>query len=363
MPLLTRQATCEQKHLALPPGALPTTPLPSGAPWTDFRTPKEEPSPMPSEAEALADLMPLPSSSSTESLNSSGSSSSEDDFTPSHQNNPTTRTIDTHHTANQNHMSATLVFNPDTDDQRPLAKVRITKLRECPMLTEGHMDDHVFQQWTIACRRYQKHSGKKDSEIVSFVADGMLEPCFVAWYHANQSRIDSMTLDQYLGELQRFALPCRWQSKVCDTILESYQGNMSFADWVVVLQNLNACLKNTSSEHTLSETSFKAHLKSHMRPELRRKVDYKRISAGELADWITEVTELDKELAEERARTQAMIDVSNERISKRKPLIERLSEPSSRASSTSLTPSGTVTPRIKLAKLTDEEKKLLAEHQ
>ncbi|KAG6881185.1 hypothetical protein C0995_002688, partial [Termitomyces sp. Mi166 len=58
-----------------------------------------------------------------------------------------------------------------------------------------------------------------------------------------------------------------------------------------------------------------------------------------------------------------MIDVSNERISKRKPLIERLSEPSSRASSTSLTPSGTVTPRIKLAKLTDEEKKLLAEHQ
>ncbi|KAG6863096.1 hypothetical protein C0993_000180, partial [Termitomyces sp. T159_Od127] len=100
-----------------------------------------------------------------------------------------------------------------------------------------------------------------------------------------------------------------------------------------------------------------------MRPDLRRKVDYKKIAKGELAEWITEVTELDEELAEERARTQAMIDASNERTGKQKPLAERISEPTSWTTSSSLTTWGTATPQIKLAKLMDKEKKLLVEHQ
>ncbi|KAG6883543.1 hypothetical protein C0992_008516 [Termitomyces sp. T32_za158] len=238
-------------------------------------------------------------------------------------------------------MSATLTFNPEAEDKHPLAEVRITKLKECPMLTEGCMDDYLFQQWSIACCRYQKHSGKKPAEIVAYVADGMLEPRFVAWYHTNQSRIDAMMLDEYLEEFQRFALPRNWQTKVQDTILSSYQEGASFADWVVV-----------------------AHFESHMRPDLRRKVDARKFRLPELADWIAEVTELDVELAEDRAQTQAMIDASNfERSGKRKPLAERLSEPTLRVSSASPTTSGTSTPRLKLTKLTDDEKKLLAEHQ
>ncbi|KAG6875542.1 hypothetical protein C0993_008672 [Termitomyces sp. T159_Od127] len=215
-------------------------------------------------------------------------------------------------------MAAILVFNPDADDQRPLTEVRVTKLKECPMLTKGRMDNHIFQQWTIACQQFQKHLGKKNSEIVSFVADDMLEPQFVTWYHANQSRINS--------------------------ILGSYQGNTAFADWVVVLQNLNAWLENMRLEHTLSDTSLKAHLESHMRPDLRWK--------------------LDKELAKEWAKTQAIIDVSNvEQTSKRKPLIDRLFEPPSHTLSTLSAVSETTVPCLKLAKLTDKEKKLLAEHQ
>ncbi|KAG6898496.1 hypothetical protein C0993_006419, partial [Termitomyces sp. T159_Od127] len=146
--------------------------------------------------------------------------------------------------------------------------------------------------------------------------------------------------------------------------LRSYQGNATFVDWVMVLQNLNSRLKNTRLEHTLSNTSLKAHLESHMRPDLHQRVNYKKISSGRLVDWIMEVVELDKELAEEWARTQAMINMSNaERTSKCKALIDRLSEPPSHASSTSSAALGTAVPRLKLAKLTDEEKKLLAKHQ
>ncbi|KAG5350682.1 hypothetical protein C0989_009832 [Termitomyces sp. Mn162] len=184
-PLTTRQAARERKTSGPLPGALPTTPPPAGTPWNDFRMPKEESSPTTSEAETSAVLLPSSPSSSSEFSNNSGSSSSEDDFTPFHHNNPTIKPRNARFPPAaivnfQKDMSITLAFNPDTNNQQPLAEVKITKLRECPTLTEGCMDDYVFQQWTIACHRYQKHSGKKDSEIVSFVADGMLEPHFVA---------------------------------------------------------------------------------------------------------------------------------------------------------------------------------------
>ncbi|KAG6860062.1 hypothetical protein C0995_016341, partial [Termitomyces sp. Mi166 len=364
----TRQAAQQQRTTALLPGALPTTPPPISSPWNDFRTPREEQSPMSSEAETSAVLVPLLRSSSSESSKSTESLSSEDELITSHQTNSEKQSLSTYHqstaSANQKIMSATLAFNPKAEDKRPLAEVRITKLKECPMLMEGHMDDYLFQQWSIACHQYQKHSGKKPTEIVTYVADGMLEPYFVAWYHTNQSRIDAMMLNGYLEEFQKFALPCNWQTKVRDTILSSYQEGASFADWVVVVQNLNACLKNTSSEHTLTDLALKAHFKSHMHLDLRRKVDARRLKLPELADWIAEVTELDEELAEDRAQTQAMIDASNvEQSSKRKPLVERISEPPSHASSAFPMTSGANTPRLKLMKLTDKEKKLLSEHQ
>ncbi|KAG5335951.1 hypothetical protein C0989_012512 [Termitomyces sp. Mn162] len=266
---------------------------------------------MSSEAETLAILLPSSPSSSSESSHPSESLSSEDGFPFSHHNNPVIKPCDSYPPsgiapANQKNMSATLAFNPEGDDQCPLAEVKIMKLMECPMLTEGRMDNHVFQQWTIACHCYQKHSGKKDSEIVSFIADRMLKPRFVTWYHANQSKIDAMSLNQYLSELQKFALPRRWQTKV----------------------------------------------------------DHAKIPESGLADWVMEVIELDEELAEEQVRTQVMIDANNaEWAGKRKPLAERISEPPSCTISTSSTISGTSTLRLKLAKLTDKEKRLLTKHQ
>ncbi|KAG6895713.1 hypothetical protein C0992_013111 [Termitomyces sp. T32_za158] len=170
--------------------------------------PKEEQSPTSSKAETSAVLIPSPQSSLSELLTSLESSLSEDELVTSHQHNPERQAPGAYcrsaTTANQklHQMSVTLAFNPEAEDKRPLAEVKITKLKDCLMLTPGRMDDYTFQQWAIACKRYQKHARKADDEVVSFVADGMLEPCFVAWYHANQSRIDRMTLQEYLNELQ-----------------------------------------------------------------------------------------------------------------------------------------------------------------
>ncbi|KAG6874908.1 hypothetical protein C0992_006015 [Termitomyces sp. T32_za158] len=208
-------------------------------------------------------------------------------------------------------MSVTLTFNPEAEDKCPLAEVKVTKLKDCLMLNLGCMHDYTFQQWAIACKRYQKHTKKSDDEVVSFVADGMLEPHFVAWYHANQSCIDRMTLQEYLNELQRYALPQHWQQDVCNMILASHQENISFADWVVVIQDLNAHLSNMRSLYMLDDRALQAHFESHMQPDLQRKKDVSNLDCKNIIEWIASITEMDKGLANERAQTQALIDTNN----------------------------------------------------
>ena len=63
-----------------------------------------------------------------------------------------------------------------------------------------------MQSWALACKCYEKHSGKTDTKIVGYVAEGMFEPRLIAWYQADQSRIDSLTLDEYLLELSQLVL-------------------------------------------------------------------------------------------------------------------------------------------------------------
>ena len=69
------------------------------------------------------------------------------------------------------------------------------------MLTAGKITLLIMQSWTLACKCYKKHGGKTDAEIVSYIAEGMFEPRLVAWYQADQTRIDALSLDAYLSEL------------------------------------------------------------------------------------------------------------------------------------------------------------------
>jgi hypothetical protein len=93
---------------------------------------------------------------------------------------------------------------------QPLAEVKVTKMKECPMLTAGWITPLIMQSWTLVCRRYKKHGRKTNTEIVSYIMEGMFEPCLVAWYQANQTCIDELTLDEYLLELSQLVLKKNW---------------------------------------------------------------------------------------------------------------------------------------------------------
>jgi hypothetical protein len=102
----------------------------------------------------------------------------------------------------------------ENSDKQPLAEVQTAKMKDCPILTAGKITPLVLQSWSLACKHYMKHADKKPEEIVSFVAEAMLEPRLVAWYQAGQARIDELTLEQYLEELSKLVLEKNWAHKM-----------------------------------------------------------------------------------------------------------------------------------------------------
>ena len=111
-------------------------------------------------------------------------------------------------------MTVSLPITKMDADKQPLAVVQTAKMKDCPILTTGKITPLVLQSWSLTCKRYMKHAEKDPTEIVSFVAEAMLEPCLVAWYQAGQARIDTLTLNQYLEELAKLVLEKNWAHRV-----------------------------------------------------------------------------------------------------------------------------------------------------
>ena len=258
----------------------------------------------------------------------------------------------------------------DNVDKQPLAEVQTAKMKDCPILTAGRITPLVLQSWALACKRYMKHADKKPTEIVSFVAEAMLEPRLVAWYQAGQARIDALTLEKYLEELSNLVLEKNWAHKIRDTIISSKQGNRPFIDWKIEMENLNAILTTSSATHALTEDGLKIQLEANLNSELKINLLNEPVLASKLSAWTTEVKERDDRVRAENARTLRLIDASNAaraaRRGEKKDLLSRLTDPPrdprSHSKSTGTGASGEVTRRY-LPKLQEREKRLLNEHE
>ena len=178
------------------------------------------------------------------------------------------------------------------------------------MLTAGRITPLIMQSWALACKRYKKHGGKTDTKIVSYVAEGMFEPRLVAWYQANQSRIDSLTLNAYLLELSQLVLERNWAHDILETILSSSQGNCVFIDWKIKMENLNMILVTSAPAWALTKDQLKDQLQSNLHPDLRLNLSLKPILATDLTAWAFEVKERDDHMQAKDARTQKLIDTS-----------------------------------------------------
>ena len=97
----------------------------------------------------------------------------------------------------------------------------------------------------------------------------MFELCLVAWYQADQTRIDGLTLDAYLLELSQLVLEKNWAHNMLETILSSSQGNHIFIDWKIEIENLNVILATSAPTQALTKDQLKVQLQSSLHPDLR----------------------------------------------------------------------------------------------
>jgi hypothetical protein len=202
------------------------------------------------------------------------------------------------------------------------------------MLTAGKITPLILQSWTLACKRYMKHGGRSATE-------GMFEPRLMVWYQADQTRIDALTLDQYLKELALLVLEKNWAHDILEAILSSSQGSQPFMDWKIEMENLNAILTTSAP----SKVQLKVQLQLNLNPDLRLSLSLKPILPTDLAAWAFEVKERDDRLHAEDARTQRLINTSQSaraaRRGEKKDLLSRLTDAPVASSSSTTSPPAT----------------------
>ncbi|KZV88854.1 hypothetical protein EXIGLDRAFT_696305 [Exidia glandulosa HHB12029] len=159
----------------------------------------------------------------------------------------------------------------------PLTTVSTSnKLKDCPVLSAGRLTPATFPEWSHACRHFQKHSGKDAKDIISFVADAMLEPRLAAWYNAGQTRIDKLSLTEYLTELAELTLPRGWQNTLRGEILATRMTDhpdLSFHDWKIMVENKNALLTLVGSGKALTPEALQTQLEAGLHPELKESLE------------------------------------------------------------------------------------------
>ncbi|KIJ43233.1 hypothetical protein M422DRAFT_253440 [Sphaerobolus stellatus SS14] len=158
-------------------------------------------------------------------------------------------------------------------NNRPLAEVNFSKLKECPILTEGRIDPFILQNWTTACKCYMRHAEKKPSEI------------------GGQTRIDTHSLSKCLGELAVLVLEKKWQHKMRQRILAAKQGAGEFIDRKI--------------------EALKDQLKASLNEELRENLMSEPPLSTKLEAWSIEVKERDDRMRTEDKRTKRLIEASN----------------------------------------------------
>ncbi|PPQ72242.1 hypothetical protein CVT25_003766 [Psilocybe cyanescens] len=252
-------------------------------------------------------------------------------------------------------------------EMSPLAEVKVSKLKDCPMLTAGKVTPLILHTWTNACKHFLKHSGKEPEEIVSFVADAMLEPRLQAWYQSGSERIDGLTLSQYIQELVDLVLDKNWAHQIKQQILSAKQPEGSrFVDWRIEVENLNALLITSSKKHSFTEGALRDLLEANTRSALALKLYTNPVSEDvNYKTWADTLHALDEELWNKDKRFEVRMTAGK---AEKKSLLSRLSDrkegassSSSSTNSPSSSSSASSSGRARLHGLTETERALLIE--
>jgi hypothetical protein len=245
-----------------------------------------------------------------------------------------------------------------------------------PTLTEGTVTPEILHRWERACLNYFRHKKIKKDNQVEDVLFEIKDLRLSRWIEANESSLQQKSFADFMADLREEALDTNWARKLRTEILRTLQDDRTFFDWVCEIESKNAILFSVPSAR-ISNQQLCDHLEAHMNIALAQRCDKSSItSITDYREWTRAVKQEDKLLRQdlENARSISLNVVlatgksrnassySTSATSRNAVTSPSTSSIATVPSSVSIVPTPGVSSTPAMPKLSDEEKKILADH-
>jgi hypothetical protein len=233
-----------------------------------------------------------------------------------------------------------------------------------PVLTPGDISPSVMRQFEHGCKNYFVHKKIIVDDQVALIIGGIQDSRVGDWISGERDRLIALSFNDFMIEFHTNYLAEDWEEDTLHEILSMTQGNTSFWDFAVAIQNKNSLLRGTTSH--LEDDKLRHQINAGMEVRLSKKVLSEKLNkVVGFRKWLSEVKRCDdvlraereeyERIAKENRDSSCRVNNSNEPLSRHIP-----NNGNTSSAPTSYAPSA---PRKQCPKLLDSECKLLNENK
>jgi len=246
----------------------------------------------------------------------------------------------------------------------PMATLEQSSPSKVPVLTPGDISPTVMRQFEHGCRNYFVHKKIIADDQVALIIGGIQDNRVGDWISGDRDRLIALSFDAFMVEFRDNYLAEDWEEDTLREVLSMTQGNGSFWDFAVAIQNKNSLLRETSSH--LADDKLRHQINAGMEVRLSKKVSSEKVNKViGFRKWLGEVKRCDDVLRAEREEYERIAkdnrDASRRTNNSNDPSSRRV--PSNNNTSTVPFSSTSAAPRKQCPKLLDSERKLLNENE
>ncbi|KAH9015035.1 hypothetical protein EDB83DRAFT_2529122 [Lactarius deliciosus] len=272
----------------------------------------------------------------------------------------------TSHHADPDSSSDTIIIQNARDimsDQKT-ASVSHPILSRAPILTDGEITPKIVRNFENHCATYflnTKDGVPNDTKVTRII--GCFENSLIYdWAQEDSERLIKLSFTEFMKEFREQWLPANWEQNVRTEMLNSrLDPSQKFDTWAAQILSYNVSLRNTKSHMT--DDQLRTQLETALDEELRIITTDENINTEtDLRKWMAKIRNVDNRRQNERKRMADFWETKNR--AKRQNIGSRFPPlPDRNSSIRGNTPSTNPQAGLYPPKLTDDERRLLHDHE
>jgi hypothetical protein len=227
-----------------------------------------------------------------------------------------------------------------------------------PVLSPGRLMIQVLRQFENACRRYFSMKDIAEDERMGKILYNFESAAVQSWVMANEERLTTITFAAFLIKFKKKFLARLWEEELINNQI-SLQGKEGFLSWANKVRNANTELGIAGSLYHINTADLRRHLVPCLSDEMKHFYHAQNgIASGSTVGALDAITDLDQ--WQDRL---VLIEQDLQADHNRWTAIETSRKATNVLRDSSITNTASSATRLPaLPSLTDEEKRLLAEH-